>query len=296
MSFPDLSGLIQSTKNLVAVFDEQDRLRYANPAFRDALNVPEGTFPTWVELMRRGWETNTGTKITTCLDGDFDKWIASALSRRGRLPFRAIEADYHDGRWIWMTETVDERGWMLCIGVDITEATAEGRDLRSDRDIALRASQTDELTGISNRRYMMQRLDAMFDAEKHGCIALLDIDHFKAINDTYGHDVGDAVLVDFARMVSGSVRRGDDFGRIGGEEFLFLLPATTIDVATGILERIRSSLTNSKPLPNTPDFHYTISIGVTDIRTDDTAKSALKRADRACYKAKKQGRNRTARK
>lgn len=112
MTFPDLSGLVRETRNAIAVFDETDQLRYANPAFRRALNLAEDAFPTWVDLMRHGWQTSTGTEITSC-DGDFEKWLSSALSRRGKLPFRGFETSLHDGRWIWVTETVDARGWML---------------------------------------------------------------------------------------------------------------------------------------------------------------------------------------
>lgn len=292
MNFPDLSNLIQETKNAVAVFDETDRLRYANPAFRKALNLSEDDFSTWVNLMRHGWQTCTGTEVTSC-NGNFEKWLSSALSRRGKLPFHGFETSLHDGRWIWVTETVDTRGWMLYIGVEITALATEARDLRSDRDMALRAAQTDELTGISNRRYMMRRLDTVIADRTQGCVAVLDIDHFKLINDKYGHDGGDAVLVDFSHRVSRAVRRGDDFGRIGGEEFLFLLPGIEIGDAEKFLDRIRSDLFNSRPILQEPEFCYTVSIGITAIRPDDSARSVFSRADKACYEAKHNGRDRS---
>ena len=292
MSFPDLSGLINETRNAIAVFDETDRLRYANAAFREALNLSNDAFPTWVDLMRHGWETRSGTLITSC-DGDFEKWLSSALSRRGKQRFRGFEVSLHDGRWQWMTETVNEQGWMLCIAVDISSLAIDGREARHARDIALRVSQTDELTGISNRRYMMGRLESLLASKVSGCIALLDIDRFKSINDTYGHAAGDAVLVDFARRVGHMVRRGDDFGRIGGEEFLFLLPDTRQEDAVRLLERIRYNLLDSRPLMQAPDFRYTVSIGITEIRSDDSEQSVLSRADKACYAAKRQGRDRS---
>jgi len=292
LSLPGLSSLIRETRNAIAVFDETDRLRFANPAFREALGLAENDFPTWVELMRQGWETSTGTAITSS-GGDFEKWLSSALSRRGKLPFRGFETSLHDGRWIWATETVDARGWMLYIGVDITSLATEGRDLRNDRDIALRASQTDELTGVSNRRYMMQRLEAMLGSVTQGCIAVLDIDHFKSINDAYGHESGDAVLIDFSRRASQSVRRGDDFGRIGGEEFLFLLPDIDAQGAEALLDRIRSKLQDSSPVHQAPQFRYTVSIGITTVRPNDSVRSILARADEACYEAKRKGRNRS---
>ncbi|SDK34874.1 diguanylate cyclase (GGDEF) domain-containing protein [Methylophilus rhizosphaerae] len=292
LTLPNLPSLIHETRNAIAIFDETDRLHYANPAFRAALHLAEEDYPTWVELMRRGWQTSTGTHITSC-NGDFEKWLSSALSRRGKLPFRGFETSLHDGRWIWVTETVDAHGWMLYIGVEITSLATEGRELRSDRDVALRASQTDELTGIANRRYMMQRLDNMVSNRIQGCVAILDIDHFKSINDAYGHAGGDAVLVDFARKVGHSVRRGDDFGRIGGEEFLFLLPDIEVDNAGQLLDRIRHTLLDACPILQAPEFRYTVSIGITAIQAGDSTQSLLSRADKACYEAKRQGRNRS---
>ena len=292
MFLPDLSGLIRGTRNLISVFDASDRIVYANAAFREAYHLGTDDYPTWVELMRHGWATRTGTEITSC-NGDFENWLSSALSRRGKLAFRSFQTSLYDGRWLWVTETVDERGWMLYIGVDITPLNSDDRDLRTAHDVALKAAQTDELTGISNRRYMMQRLHELIDSGTPGCIAMLDLDHFKSINDRYGHEAGDTVLVDFARRVGHTVRRGDEFGRIGGEEFLFLLPDTRIDDAVRLLDRIRDQIRAASPLPHIQAFHYTVSIGVTAIVPDDRAQTLLSRADQACYDAKNQGRDRT---
>jgi len=292
MSLPDLSGLIHDTRALIAVFDETDQVIYANPAFRQAMDMAEDAFPSWIELIRQGWKNRTGTEISAP-GGDLETWLSSTLSRRGKQAFRGFESNLYDGRWLWVTETVDARGWMMYIGVEITSLAINGRDLRNDRDVALKAAQTDELTGISNRRHMMRRLDALIACGTPGCIAMLDIDHFKSINDRYGHEAGDTVLLDFARRVGYTVRRGDEFGRIGGEEFLFLLPHTGLDDAAVLLDRIRDRIRDACALPNRPEFHYTVSIGVTALEPDDTMQSALSRADQACYTAKRQGRDRT---
>ena len=294
MSLPDLSGLIHTTRTLIAVFDENDRVIYANPAFRQAMDMAEDAFPTWIELIRQGWKNRTGTEISSSGD-DLEKWLSSTLSRRGKQPFRGFESNLYDGRWLWVTETVDARGWMMYIGVEITPLATDGRDLRNDRDVALKAAQTDELTGLSNRRHMMRRLDTIIAGGTSGCIAMLDLDRFKSINDRYGHEAGDAVLIDFARRVGHTVRRGDEFGRIGGEEFLFLLPRTDIDQAVRLLDRIRDQVRAASPLPHVPEFRYTVSIGVTAIQPGNTAADVLSRADRACYAAKRNGRDCTVR-
>ncbi len=142
-----------------------------------------------------------------------------------------------------MTETVDQKGWMLCIAVDITDVRAGERKLRQDRDFALRASQVDELTSVPNRRYTMERLNEFIrncaeNPHMWGCVAIIDIDYFKAINDRYGHHRGDEVLLDFARQMQEFVRRSDCFGRIGGEEFMLILPDTTVGEANLILDRL----------------------------------------------------------
>lgn len=281
--------LMRGSQAPISVFDDQDRLRFANDAFRATFDLAADAHPTWAEIMRSNWLGTRGTAITSA---DFEKWLTSAQSRRGKEPFRGFEADMQDGKWFWMTETVGPNGWMLCIAVDISTLACADRDLRYDRDLALRASRTDELTGIANRRQVMEKLDELISGNAGGCIAVFDLDHFKSINDTLGHAGGDAVLIDFARRVSGAVRRTDSFGRIGGEEFLFVLPQTPIEKALALLECLRQDLRARSPVPERPDFRYTFSVGITEVTPGDSTHAALSRADSACYQAKKTGRDR----
>jgi len=160
----------------------------------------------------------------------------------------------------------------------------------------MRASQTDARTGIANRRFVMERLAEMLQRpdpqEGSGCIAILDIDHFKRINDTYGHQAGDVVLCDFARMVQGQLRRTDCFGRIGGEEFVLVLPTATAAEAKAVLERMLATVRASRPLVDQRDFAYTFSAGIASSRPGDTTDKLYARADKALYAAKINGRNR----
>ena len=153
-------ALQDMTPVFIALYDTQDRLRHANRAFRQAFNVEDDAFPTWGELLRANYLDRKGLIIST---GDYDAWFLSAQSRRGKLPFRGIELDLHDGRWIWMTETVQTDGWMLCVGSDITALRQNQRSLRQDRDIAMRAAQTDELTGTANRRFVFAKLASQIE-------------------------------------------------------------------------------------------------------------------------------------
>ncbi|MBZ9654570.1 GGDEF domain-containing protein [Phyllobacterium lublinensis] len=279
---------------LFAAYDEQDVLRYANKSFRSAYHLEPGEQLSWGAIMRRNYNAGLGTVLKT---DNFDEWLISTQSRRGKMPFRAFETDLVDGRWLWMTETVQPNGWMLCIASDITQLRPDDRRLRQDRDLALRASQTDELTGVANRRFIMARLEALVNRHligdtSHGCIAVLDIDHFKAINDRYGHQSGDEVLLDFARHAHSFVRRLDCFGRIGGEEFMFILPDTALGHGIQFLERVLDRIRAARPLKTFPDFSYTCSAGITALLPGDTPHEVFARADRGLYQAKLEGRNR----
>lgn len=289
-----LYPLSRETSVLIALYDEQDRLRFANPAFRCAYFIGEDETPLWPDLMRRNFEERRGTVI---LASNFDIWLMTTQSRRGKTGFRAFETDLHDGRWLWMTETVQQNGWMLCIASDITSLRPDERALRQDRDFALKASQTDELTGVTNRRFVMSRIDDLLARhrpldEALGCLALIDIDNFKYINDRFGHHAGDTVLKDFAVRVHKDVRRTDCFGRVGGEEFVLLMPATSTDEAAAILARMLDGIRGARPLTEAPEFGYTFSAGLALVRKGDLTADVYRRADLALYGAKLGGRDR----
>ncbi|SNB75419.1 diguanylate cyclase (GGDEF) domain-containing protein [Arboricoccus pini] len=275
---------------LVSIFDRSDRLVFANTAFRRSYGIDDGSYPTWTEMLRRNFANAHGASIVA---DDFEKWLASATSRRGKTSFRAFEADLTDGSWLWMTEGLGANGSMLCVAVDITALAASDRHLRHERDLAQRASQTDELTGLANRRFMMALLEAELAKSEPLALAILDIDHFKSINDDFGHLVGDSVLIDFANRARACVRRSDAFGRIGGEEFLLVMPGGDAKQAMEILERIRADLAQTPCVVGDICVSYTFSAGVVSNAALQGGSALLKRADDACYRAKTGGRNRT---
>lgn len=289
-----IDSLFETSGTLVALFDPQDILRRSNAAFRDAYGIAEDETLSWAQIVRRNFEQRRGVAFTT---DDFEHWLTSARSRRGKIPYRAFETDITDGRWLWMTETVSPAGWMLCIASDITELRTGERSLRQDRDSARKASQTDELTGISNRRHCMSVLqETVAKANKNeagdACAVLLDIDRFKQINDSFGHQFGDAVLIDFATSVQRNLRPADSFGRVGGEEFMLVLPQLGPAVAELLIERLFKQVGRPGCLPSQPNFHYSFSAGLTLIRPGDTPAEVYRRADAALYEAKTGGRGR----
>ena len=159
-------------------------------------------------------------------------------------------------------------------------------------------AELDDLTGSLNRRCIMRSLDdeiARAHRTSAPCsIALLDLDWFKRINDTYGHPTGDEVLKTFAITVFANIRGVDRFGRYGGEEFLLVLPDTPQDIAVRLIERLRAIVAGLDWSAFSPGMRVTVSAGVATLKASETADTILARADGALYKAKAQGRNRTA--
>lgn len=286
-----LLNLQQESQLLVALFDGQDVLRHANRAFRQAYKVePDGAL-TWAGMMRHCHAVGEGACIET---DDIEAWLAAIISRRGKIPFRAFEADLCDGRWLWVTETTQLQGWMLLVASDITSLRQDDRALRQAHAKALAAAQTDVLTGLSNRRHGMQLLQsALVHSETWPlCVATLDLDDFKQINDSFGHAAGDLVLCDFARQLQASIRREDGCARIGGEEFLLILPAAGAGQASAILERLLGRVRRSRPLPEQPERGYSCSAGLAQAVWGEEAGALLRRADAALYRAKAAGRDR----
>ncbi len=155
----------------------------------------------------------------------------------------------------------------------------------------------DELTGLYNRRHMMDVLNQhqkRLNRSGHHrfCLAIIDIDFFKRINDTYGHNVGDEVLRNFAQAAATVMRETDVVARWGGEEFLVLLNDTQPGAAAIGLERLREHLQNVQLAANLPDLKPTFSAGLTDYALSEPLHSCIERADRALYAAKHGGRDR----
>lgn len=169
--------------------------------------------------------------------------------------------------------------------------------LRRQRDEMRRLADTDTLTGLPNRRAGLRQLERYFEqARANGqplSIGFLDIDLFKQINDRYGHDVGDDVLVSVARTLESGVRSREDVIRMGGEEFLILLPGTSIDLALPRLEQLRQRVTRQAQELEHAGLVVTVSIGLAELQADDAdTPELLRRADNAMYRAKREGRDR----
>jgi len=166
------------------------------------------------------------------------------------------------------------------------------------REELYRLASIDDLTGILNRRKLMQLAVEEFERAKRDrrpmSVLMVDIDHFKRLNDNCGHEIGDLILIDFTAYVTASLKQKSIWGRLGGDEFVLVLPAFACEQASLIAEQLRRGFEGKASPSHAGVPPFTISIGVTETRAKDKSFDAvLKRADKALYRAKRNGRNRT---
>lgn len=156
----------------------------------------------------------------------------------------------------------------------------------------------DALTGLHNRRHFESVAKQHMDRRRHNginsAVVIGDVDFFKKINDTSGHEVGDLVLVAVSRLLKNELREVDSLARWGGEEFVFLMHETGLAEAMAVTERIRRAVEGSSISHQASEIHCTMSFGVTQLLPDDTLGDAIARADHAMYRSKAQGRNRVS--
>jgi diguanylate cyclase (GGDEF)-like protein len=174
------------------------------------------------------------------------------------------------------------------------ELSATNKELKRANQKILDLTRRDPLTNLANRRYFNERALELLSLarRKNEPVSLImsDIDHFKRVNDSFGHDAGDRVLRGYADLMQENTRHEDLVARFGGEEFLILLPFTPLHDATELAERIRETLEKADLLEN--GYRVTASFGVAEQRKPDDIETTIKRADTALYAAKHGGRNR----
>ncbi|WP_159437914.1 diguanylate cyclase [Vreelandella massiliensis] len=229
--------------------------------------------------------------------------VDEALKRHVKGEEKRYEIEYRlkhkQGHWVWVFESGhvvdrDSNGHperMVGILQDISSRKEMEEQLRT---LAMR----DPLTGLFNRRSFMETMDSEYGRVKrhddyHASILMLDIDHFKQVNDTYGHAAGDEILKHFARTISHTLRENDVFGRLGGEEFAILLPDTEREGSAYVAEKVRAAIAAMRVQAEGKAIRITTSVGMATLSANDKRPDgALARADAALYHAKQNGRNR----
>jgi two-component system cell cycle response regulator len=213
---------------------------------------------------------------------------------RPRL-LRALDLGVND----YLMRPVDRQELLARVSTQIRRYRYTER-LRTSVRASMEMAITDALTGLYNRRYLETHLaEVITHAVNRGrlvSVLTLDVDFFKSVNDTYGHDAGDRVLQEMAGRLRAIIRNSDLACRTGGEEFVVVLPGTDLHSAERVGERVRKMVA-AKPFLAAPGCHLTvtISLGVASLlNVEDTPEELLKRADRALYRAKREGRNRVS--
>jgi two-component system, cell cycle response regulator len=216
----------------------------------------------------------------------------SPLEDRTRL-LRGLEIGVND----YLVPPIDKNELLARVRTQVRKRRYLER-LRDDVQTSLELAITDALTGLHNRRYMERHIAGLVEHSVAGgkplAVLMLDVDHFKAINDTYGHDAGDEVLREFALRIRKSIRGLDLACRYGGEEFIVVMPETDLSAAALVAERLRRTIA-SEPFAlqrGERATNVTISVGIAALGSGDDAPKVLKRADEALYRAKRAGRNR----
>lgn len=279
-------AIVENVGDLVAVLDPDGKRVYNSPSYRPLFrekDIRQGSssfmeiHPDDRERIKEVFRRTVETGIGECSEFRF-------VLRDGSI--RHMESD---GRAIR-----DARGKVskvVVVSRDITEQKRLEADLRA-------MAATDMLTGLPNRRHFLAQLEqekarVSRAEEKNAAVLMIDIDHFKAVNDTHGHATGDQVLRHLATLMREDLRKIDTVGRLGGEEFAVILPGADTAAAETFAERLRRQVAETPAQHGEHSIPVTISIGVTEIKPlDVSASDALTRADRALYRAKECGRNR----
>jgi diguanylate cyclase (GGDEF)-like protein len=279
----ELRLILESTSDGLLVLDEQDRIMHYNRRFFQLWNLRDGL------IDERLNDVLVGHIRSAVIPKSTDSALREDHSRDSVL--------LHLKTGIILEQTARpllEHGHVTGRLWSFKDVTIK---IMAEEKLKLLAA-TDELTGLWNRRCFMGRAKAEIAQaarlRRPLCLALMDADHFKHINDTFGHAAGDAALKYLAGALRSRLRVSDTIGRIGGEEFAILLPDTSLETAYIVLEQIRTGIERGHFTHGDKDLAFTVSTGITAMpETRVSVDELLSVADAACYKAKTRGRNRT---
>jgi diguanylate cyclase (GGDEF)-like protein/PAS domain S-box-containing protein len=290
---------IQFTENAIAIFDPDNVFIFHNQAFTRMFGLEAQSMDGWSLDDWLTWTYVHRGSLNIAWES-LPAWLDYVHSMSRSKPFRRFETDLVDGRWFLVSEQTYTSGHLVLHWADITQQKKTEQALKEALARIEHIAQTDELTSLPNRRHILSRIhDEFLRARRYGhafCLGILDIDHFKRVNDTYGHPAGDEVLKHFSCFLQSHLRAQDAVGRMGGEEFAILLPETALEDAVWGLNRIRESLQREHVHYQGQNFSYTFSAGLVSMTADpqEDGDLLILKADKALYRAKNGGRNHVA--
>ena len=292
-----LKAIVQFVPIGIFQIDENDKYTFVNPSWESITNCPltKAVGINWWEVIHPDDQSVV-----------FNHWGQAEKNKEELLVDCRIDTKNNQVRWIRLQTTFlfDDTGKRVFGSIqDITlsklseeqreQIISELLEIKQQLEVS---SRTDPLTDLLNRRGMEEKLTSEKDRmERSGrpfSLILCDIDYFKKVNDTYGHDAGDYILTQVAKNIEKSSRKQDVICRWGGEEFLLLLPETEIKGAKALAEKLRKRLEKHVTVFEKQEIPVTLSLGVACIAKDQTVDACIKNADLKLYAAKEGGRNR----
>ena len=284
-----LREVLETVPDAIAAFDDEDRLLYFNSSYREfypctASIIEKGR--AFEDILRAGVEK--GQFVLPADDPQSREEFIEARMKRHRSPGKPYNQHLTDGRWLQVNERLSATGHVVGVRTDITAIKQAEQRIRMQ-------AQRDPLTGLYNRSVLFSKLTRQIENTRRagtgGALVVLDLDRFKEVNDTLGHDAGDQLLVEVGRRIEASVRASDTVVRLGGDEFAIILPRL---VERAAIERLLNRLMAAIVEPVSLDvglIRPAASLGVSVYPEDaPTARELLKNADIALYNAKAQGR------
>jgi diguanylate cyclase (GGDEF)-like protein len=287
-----LRTIVDDLDHGIVVLDRELRVQFVNRAFRDFWHVPDAVAdsrPSFINLMYHGRNAAAYAVPQSQLGDTIARQLETIRSGHdGALNIRLCNGEvirFH-------CKALPDGGRLLTYG--------NVSDLVREADALGRLAAIDGMTGLNNRRNFVLLAEAEWTRfRRYGrpmALLMLDIDHFKAVNDTYGHDVGDEVIKAVADVLQTHKRASDTVGRLGGEEFALVLPEATLDSAVAAGERLRKLVAERGVDAAGSRVAVTVSVGASIGQTDTPGvEELLKQADLALYEAKRSGRNRVCR-
>lgn len=278
-----------------AILSADDKMLGCNQAFAGIFYQDQRKIQglSFEQLMRLSFSEGKGIRFET---ETIDEWLAQVQQKRRQNPFQLFEVNLTDDRWFLMSEQILPTGEMLIQAKEITKQKVLEHQLHSKVVTLSELALTDELTKVANRRCFVDSVEAELArcqrVDKPAALLLLDLDFFKSVNDTYGHQAGDEVLKATANRIKKALREYDIFGRIGGEEFAVFLTETDLATALHVAERIRGMLADFPVKAGRVELCVTTSIGIALTQGESNFEELYLQADSALYMAKRNGRNR----
>jgi len=289
-----LMSFIKDSKDGYAIFDQNDILIFANYVYKDIFCIQqcEEAQCTFDSTIRHAFTQKRGVNIEA---ENIEDWLAYVDSARRKRQFRLFEVDLVDGRWLLFSEQLLPTGELLVQTKDITRQKVSELQLQNSVNTLNKLALTDELTQIANRRSFVSSVKSELSRsqriQKEVTFLIIDLDHFKLVNDKYGHPAGDLVLIHVAKLLKHAIRQYDIVGRIGGEEFAVFLGSTANQKSYNIAERFRGKLATTPIRYSGEAIYVTASIGMVTYHEQVSFEQLYADADEALYQAKASGRN-----